>query len=255
MGHDAASPDRLRPHEGLSRQAVVEAATALVAEGGLASLSMRRIAERLGVWPTAVYHYVDSREQLADLVVDRVIAGVTLPDEGLDPRDWLRELSWTLRREALAHPGVVDRILDRGPLGPAGLALMDAAGRCLQRLGWNGIDLAQAYNFFFTWLAGAVRKTERFYARGREGYAPFMAQLEHADPRALPAVAVMREGMATMPDDPDAVFTWSLEAAVDAVDARQGARADPQGAFAEGSVQGKPLRVRGTETPRQRAPS
>lgn len=220
MSRDAAPAEPITHAKGLSREAVVDAATQLVAEHGLAELSMRRLAERLAVWPTAVYHYVGTREHLADLVVDRVIAGVALPDHEEDPREWLRATAWALRAAGLRHAGVVDRILDRAPLGPAGLAFMDAAGRRLGQLGWAGADVAQAYNFFFTWLTGAVRKTERFYAQGPDAYAPFWAVLETVDPAELPTASAIREGMQGMPGDPDAVFAWSLDAALGTVDAR-----------------------------------
>lgn len=186
MSRDAAPAEPITHAKGLSREAVVDAATQLVAEHGLAELSMRRLAERLGVWPTAVYHYVGTREHLADLVVDRVIAGVALPDHEEDPREWLRATAWALRAAGLRHAGVVDRILDRAPLGPAGLAFMDAAGRRLGQLGWAGADVAQAYNFFFTWLTGAVRKTERFYAQGPDAYAPSRRCWRPSTPRSCP---------------------------------------------------------------------
>jgi len=60
----------------LTRDRVVAEALAIISAGGAAALSMRALATRLGVVPAALYRHVGSKEQLYDLVLDRVLAEV-----------------------------------------------------------------------------------------------------------------------------------------------------------------------------------
>ena len=201
----------------LSAASVVEAGVAIVAERGFDALTMRQIADRLGVWPTAVYHYVEDREHLAELVADAVVAHVDLDGPG-DPVEWLRAIAWRMRALGLAHPGLASYLLERGPAGPAGLHLADAIAGRLAALGWEGAALALAYNWFTTWLAGSVHKTDRFQRNGgREGLTRFSETMRAADAASLPHVAAMRPVLEQMPDDVDGVFGWSLDLVLDAL--------------------------------------
>jgi hypothetical protein len=60
----------------LNRQVVVAEALTLIAQDGVAALTMRALAARLGVVPGALYRHVRSKEQLQDLVLDGVLAEV-----------------------------------------------------------------------------------------------------------------------------------------------------------------------------------
>ena len=79
----------------LTRDRVVAEALAIISAGGAAALSMRALATRLGVVPAALYRHVGSKEQLYDLVLDRVLAEV---DCQADPA-----LPWTGQVTALAR--------------------------------------------------------------------------------------------------------------------------------------------------------
>src|ERR1700745_1325476 len=80
----------------LPRDRVVAEALAIISAGGAAALSMRALATRLGVVPAALYRHVRSKEQLYDLVLDRVLAEVGCQ---ADPA-----LPWPGQVAALAHP-------------------------------------------------------------------------------------------------------------------------------------------------------
>ena len=76
----------------LTRNRVVAEALAIISAGGAAALSMRALAARLGVVPAALYRHVRSKEQLYNLVLDRVLAEVDCqanppsPGPGRSPR-------------------------------------------------------------------------------------------------------------------------------------------------------------------------
>ena len=64
-------------HRGVTRQAVAEAAADLVAADGLEALSVRQVANRLGVWPTTVMHHAGGRRDgLLTLLIEHLAAGI-----------------------------------------------------------------------------------------------------------------------------------------------------------------------------------
>ncbi|MEE8603011.1 TetR/AcrR family transcriptional regulator [Euzebya tangerina] len=204
--------DELSGEDGLTREAVLAAGVEIVAEEGFQRLSMRRLASRLGVWPTAIYHYLPDRQQVGEAIADTIMSTVVTPPETVEPIEWLRAMAWDMRRVGLANPGLAAYLMEAGATGPHGLALGDGIAARLHDLGHVGDELAQAYNLFLTWLTAAIGKTDRFMQRGgAEGVADTMAFMAALDVEEYPSLAAMQDGFLAMPEDPDSVFEWSLE--------------------------------------------
>ncbi|MER8188471.1 TetR/AcrR family transcriptional regulator C-terminal domain-containing protein [Kitasatospora sp. NPDC094015] len=110
----------------LSRERVLRAAVALADGTGIEALSMRRLAQDLGVVPMALYKHVANKEELLDGMVDVVVGGIGSPD--LDP-GWRAAVRGRIlaAREALrSHPWALQVIRSRNGPTPALLAHMDA---------------------------------------------------------------------------------------------------------------------------------
>lgn len=129
------SSDPVTPTRRLSRELVLHEALALLDEIGYEELTMRRLADRLGVVPMAVYRHVANRDALVEGLLDLAISQVPLPDQSLGWRAALRQLAVGIRTTMLAHPGIVTPLVGRPSLGPRalvigeyGLALMRSAG-------------------------------------------------------------------------------------------------------------------------------
>ncbi|MFD3944030.1 TetR/AcrR family transcriptional regulator [Streptomyces sp. NPDC058579] len=124
----------------LSRERIVETASALVDAEGLAALSTRRLAAELGVSGPSLYNHFRTKDEILDAVADAVSAKVDLSmfEEG-DDRDWRTALhDWAASyRAALAdHPNIVP-VLAQGPgRRPAGLRVADAVFGAMVRAGW-----------------------------------------------------------------------------------------------------------------------
>ena len=71
----------------LSLEQIAEVALAIADAEGLDAVSIRRIARELGSGAMSLYHYFDSRDELLDLMADRVAAEMVVPDL---PADWRR---------------------------------------------------------------------------------------------------------------------------------------------------------------------
>ncbi len=95
-------------------------------EVGLDGLSMRRLADRLGVKAASIYWHVRDKEELLDLVLDRVIGEIEVPKP--NPLRW-REQVWQvacqMRRVANSHRDVARIQLGRFPIGPNALVFSE----------------------------------------------------------------------------------------------------------------------------------
>src|SRR3954469_16951746 len=91
LPHPPPSSRRARPAKpALSRDLIVDTALELLRTEGYEATSMRRVAQALDTGPASLYVYVANRDELLDLMLDRAIAQVPLPE--LDPSRWREQL-------------------------------------------------------------------------------------------------------------------------------------------------------------------
>jgi TetR/AcrR family tetracycline transcriptional repressor len=110
----------------LDRDRVVRVALELLDEVGLPGLSMRRLADRLGVKAASVYWHVRDKEELLDLVFDRVIGEVEVPEPDLLRwREQVWDVARRMRRVTNSHRDVARIQLGRFPIGPNALAFSE----------------------------------------------------------------------------------------------------------------------------------
>ena len=121
----------------LDRDRVVIEAVALADEAGLAALSMRTLAGRLGVEAMSLYHHVRGKEALLDAMVDGVVGELHLPVVGGDWRTELRERSVSGRAVLLRHPWAVGLMASRRTPGPQQASHQDAVLGCLAAQGFS----------------------------------------------------------------------------------------------------------------------
>jgi TetR/AcrR family transcriptional regulator, tetracycline repressor protein len=126
-------PKRTRsaPRPQLSREVIVSAALRVVADEGGDALTMRRVADEIGVSASALYGYVANKEELVQLVLEQIMQEMPMPAEGngktgaAQPGDWqelLRQTSREMYGVFKRHPGVAGLTMGRVPFGPAMLA-------------------------------------------------------------------------------------------------------------------------------------
>uniref|UniRef100_UPI00403FC852 TetR/AcrR family transcriptional regulator C-terminal domain-containing protein n=1 Tax=Streptomyces sp. SS7 TaxID=3108485 RepID=UPI00403FC852 len=128
MGTQGGSVARQRAP--LSRKRVLDTAVALADEGGVDALSMRRIAQALGVVPMALYKHVAHKNELLDGMIDALVAEIDPPSPDADWKSAVRGRVLSARRMLLRHPwapGVIEtRMKARATPTPAVLAYLDS---------------------------------------------------------------------------------------------------------------------------------
>jgi AcrR family transcriptional regulator len=122
MAQSIEVPRRTR----LSRDRVLRAAVALADEIGIDALSMRKLAEELGVVPMALYKHVADKEELLNGMVDVVVGEIDPPVDGTDWKSALRQRILSARRSLQRHPWAPGVIESRTTPSPAVLAYIDS---------------------------------------------------------------------------------------------------------------------------------
>jgi AcrR family transcriptional regulator len=203
-------------HRGLTRQAVAEAAAALVAADGLEALSVRQVANRLGVWPTTVMHHAGGhRDGLVELLIEHLAAGIRTDLHG-GWRARLAQLGDEIRGVALAHRGLADVLLRSGATGPQALRLADAILGALADAGLDHEDAADAYDVFLTYVLGSAGRQTTATSPAR--WQAFERALDQGEPETYHALRRAVQGGA--PRDDDARFTSGLDLVLDAIAGR-----------------------------------
>jgi TetR/AcrR family tetracycline transcriptional repressor len=114
-----AAPRERPARTPLTREAIVDAALRVLAREGADGLSMRQVAEELGAGPASLYWHVANKDELINLLIDRVASEIETPPP--DPARWqeqLKEFGIQARRVFQRHPGVAGLTLGRVPVGP-----------------------------------------------------------------------------------------------------------------------------------------
>jgi AcrR family transcriptional regulator len=123
-----SSPESVarRPRASLTREAIVEAAVAVLDERGLDELTMRAVAARLGSGAMSLYRHVSGREELLDLVVARLTEEVPIRASSGAWRTDLATLARDVRAVLLRRPNLTVLLTSRAGSG-GGLATLEHA--------------------------------------------------------------------------------------------------------------------------------
>lgn len=123
------------PKPRLTREAIVETAVALADTEGIEAVSIRRVAARLDVRPMSLYTHIQSKDDLLDLMCDRISAEVVLPEPLPDDwRDALRAIAQRTRAGCLRHPWVLVVRPGRPRIGPNSLRHLEQSSAAVAGL-------------------------------------------------------------------------------------------------------------------------
>ncbi|GIG89814.1 TetR/AcrR family transcriptional regulator [Plantactinospora endophytica] len=236
-------PDRPRrgPKPKLTVDRIVRAAIGIADAEGLAGLSMRRVADELGVTAMSLYTYVPGKAELVDVMLDTVHARPAEADDGHDGHGGVADGDgdWRGRLERLAresyeryrrHPWLLQVATSVPVLGPNLLAKYDRELSAVDGLGLTEVEMDLLVSLVTDYVHGAVRgAVETAQMQRRTGmsteqwwqsYEPLLAQV--FDPERYPVAA--RVGAAAgeeyqAPYDPTRSFEFGLQRMLDGIEA------------------------------------
>ncbi len=138
----------------LNRDRVLRGALRIADAGGLGSLTIRSLAAELGVRPMSVYHYVATKEEILDGLVDLVFAEIALPAPDGDWRAELTRRAVSCRAVLRRHRWAIGLLESRTAPGPATLRHHDAVLGTLRAAGFPVPLTAHAYALLDSYTYG-----------------------------------------------------------------------------------------------------
>jgi AcrR family transcriptional regulator len=208
--------------EQLNEERVLRTAVALADRHGLEWLSMRKLADELGVSPMSPYYYVPNKDRLIDGMVDIVFSEIEPPSLELDWKEAMRRRAVSTRAALSRHRWAVGQMEGRTTHGPANLRLHDACLGCLRAAGFSLEMTVHAYSVQDSYIYGfALQETDMspetaddFAAeaqRQMEAYAEVLADYPNL-------VEVVGGHVAQAGYDYDTEFLFGLDLILDGLD-------------------------------------
>lgn len=224
MSTHGVGSERRRQRTPLTRRAVLSAGVHLADREGIDAVSMRRLADTLGVVPMALYKHVTDKEDLLDGMVDAVIGEFPAdePDSGGEAawKPAIRHTVLAARRIVASHPWARGALETRTRRSPAVLGYMEALTSCFLRGGVSPDLTHHAMHALGNRIWGF--SPELFNDPGRPGDRTRPAE-RSPDPADYPGiVAVAADAAARRPGavscDEDFEFGFALDLILDAVE-------------------------------------
>ncbi len=208
--------ERTEKRRQLDQAQVVRAALDLLDEVGLDELTMRRLAERLGVKAASLYRHVKDKEELLALLADQISGEIPLVSGSGSWREQLAAMAWNVRRGLLAHRDAARVVALTPPFGPRRLAHIEEVLRILRSAGLSASDAARAAyhcnNFITEFVADEMRFAAFAAAPGSSRKKIFWQARKHFQslPRETYPNLVELAGELSE-DDQDGLFQFGLE--------------------------------------------
>ncbi|RJO74743.1 TetR/AcrR family transcriptional regulator [Nocardia panacis] len=217
-------PQQTRPP--LNRERVLDAAIRVADRGGVQAITMRRVAQELGVEAMSLYHHLPNKDAILDSVVDAVFAAIELPDgAAADWRDAIRTRAFSARTVLSRHSWALGLMDSRRDPGPATLRHHNAVLGVLRRAGFPLPLAAHAVSLIDSYIGGYVLQEANLPLATpkdvREVAGTILGDLPGAE---LPYLREIIVDHALRPDyDHTGEFGFGLDLILDALEARRAA--------------------------------
>jgi AcrR family transcriptional regulator len=207
----------------LTRERVVAAAIEFADREGVESISMRRLAQELGVEAMSLYTHVRNKDDLLDGMADAVISKIPMSPDAVGWKTSLRQMVLAARSVVLLHPWAPRIMETRTAPGPAALRYFNAVIGVFRE---GGFTIAQAHHALHILGSRVLGFTQDLFDDSGdlepEAAASLADQLGATHPYAVEmALAVTHEGALGRCDD-DVEFEFALDFILDGLDRLQG---------------------------------
>ncbi|MFF2849161.1 TetR/AcrR family transcriptional regulator [Streptomyces sp. NPDC058001] len=197
----------------LTRDEVLDAATALVKQHGPQALTMRKLAAELGTAVTSIYWHVGNRESLLDALVERTVAELgEIRPRGRTPAARVVSVARALRRRLRDHPHLIAMVHERGLTERMFLPARRALIHEVHAAGLRGARAADVVRAVQVQVVGFVlveRNRERAPVQRPADEDLWTAGTADDDPALARALG--------RPIDPERLFLTSVRALVDSL--------------------------------------
>ena len=215
----------------LSRERVLETAVTLADRHGIEWLSMRKLADELGVGVMSLYYYVPNKDELITAMVDFVFSEIALAPIETDGKTAMRQRARSTRDVLNRHRWAIGLMESQEMPGPASIRLHDAVLGCLREAGFSIEQTVQSYSVIDAYIYGFALQEKSVPFDTAEGAAAVAEEQARAfeSNRELGALAagfpylaeVVSGHVAKVGYDFGHAFEYGLDLILDALEARR----------------------------------
>jgi AcrR family transcriptional regulator len=200
----------------LTRERVMAAAIELADRDGIESISMRKLAQELGVEAMSLYTHVRSKSDLLAGMADTVISQIPVSAEGTDWKASLRQLALAARSVMLRHPWAPRTVEAQAAPGPAALHYVNAVLGILRE---GGFSIAQTHHALHILGSRLLGFTQALFDDSGdlepEAATALASALGASHPYVVEMALAVTHGGALGRCDDDAEFTFALDFILD----------------------------------------
>ena len=156
MGRSMATKidPRSRPREPLSRERILRTAVAVADEGGIESLSMRKLGQELGVEAMSLYNHVANKDDIQNGIVEIVLEEIEVPSDGDDWKAALRQTAISSHEVFVRHRWACGLLMGTSGVSLARMRWMEAVLRTLREAGFSPDMTHHAYHALDSHITG-----------------------------------------------------------------------------------------------------
>jgi AcrR family transcriptional regulator len=152
---------KVEPRIPLNRERVLSAAIALADESGIESLSMRKLAERLGVEAMSLYNHIANKNDLLEGIVEAVAGEIVTPADDVDWKEAIHEVAISAHETLLRHPWASGLWMGTSP-GPARMRYGDSLLGAFRGAGFSKDLTYHAYHIVESYVLGFTTQVLNF---------------------------------------------------------------------------------------------
>jgi AcrR family transcriptional regulator len=153
---------RSAPRRPLSRERVLRAAIALADAGGIKAVTMRRVAQELGVEAMSLYNHVESKDDLLDGVVELIAGEIDLALDGADWKEAMRRRVISAHEVVSLHSWAGSLWMSSRSFGGARVRYADTVLRGLREAGFSDDLTYHAFHVLQSHVLGYTLQERTF---------------------------------------------------------------------------------------------
>jgi AcrR family transcriptional regulator len=204
----------------MSRDRVLDAAIGLADAGGIESLTMRRLAQELGVEAMTLYYYVANKDEILNGIADLIVGEIELPPSGADWKAAIRKTAISANQVLLRHPWAANLVLSASGFSQARMQYMNALLGCLREAGFSPEMTDLAYHALESHIMGFTLWVVGMNLGSDEDVAALASDFLRDFPRGeLPHLAEhIEQHMKPRDPDDEGAFAFGLDLLLDGLE-------------------------------------
>lgn len=138
----------------MSRERILRAALTLADEGGIASLSMRRLGQELGVEAMSLYNHVANKDDIQEGIVEMVLTEIEMPPEDAHWKEAIRRTAISSHEAFVRHRWACGEMMRVPRVSPLRMQWMESVLRTFRKAGFSADLTHHAYHALDSHITG-----------------------------------------------------------------------------------------------------